>query len=136
MTAIPAIYDGMRGNHAIDTIAMTPLFSIYNHGLTKPYTKLNHGTLKKQPDTMNQTVILTNSSGARGVKPCKGNLNAVQVLRRAPVPYQQALYPHTGYARHQQKGLAYDPAKPIDQPIMPIANSFNAGLRSTFPVLR
>ena len=136
MTTIPAIYDGMRGNHAIDTIQMSPLFGFSNNGLVKPITKLNHGTLKVQPDSMEQTVLLTNSSGARGVKPCKGNLESTRVLRRPTVPYQQALYPHTGIARHQKIGLVYDPAKPINQPIMPIADSFNAGLKSRFPVVK
>lgn len=136
MTAVPAIYDGMRGNHAIDTIQMTPIFAHNSNGLGKPITKLNHGTLKFQPDSMEQTVIQSNTSGARGVKPCKGNLDNVRVLRRAPIPYSQALYPQTGFARHQKKGLAYQAEKPINQPIMPIADSFNAGLDSRFPVLK
>ena len=130
MTAIPAIYDGMRGNHAIDTIQMTPIFSVHTNGLNKPNLRLNFGALKTQPDSMNQTVIQTNSSGARGVMPCKGNLDSVKVLRRAPLTYQQALYPQTGFARHQKKGLNYDPQKPINQPIMPVADNFNAGLVS------
>ena len=40
------------------------------------------------------------------------------------------MYPSQGYARSQQKGLAYLVGKPINQPLMPIADSFNAGLNS------
>ena len=134
MTSIPALYDGMRGTQSINI--KLPNIGFPNRGLVKPILKLNHGTLKVQPDTMNQTILLSNSSGARGVKPCKGNLDEVRVLRRPAIPYQQALYPQTGFARHQLKGLAYDPAKPINQPIMPTADSFNAGLNCPFPVFK
>jgi hypothetical protein len=133
MTTVLGIYDGMLGTHAIDTIQMIPIFSTPNNGLGKPITTLAHGTIKKQPDCMNTAVIQPNTSGARGVKPCKGNLDAVRVLRKAPLPYQQALYPQTGFARHQKKGLAYDPQKPINQPLMPLADNFNAGLNSRLP---
>ncbi len=46
------------------------------------------------------------------------------------------MYSHQGYARHQQKGLAYDANKPIDLPIMPISGYFNPDLVNTFGNLK
>ena len=130
MPVIPAIYDGVRGNHAVDTIALTPMFGLPSRGLNNVNTKLNYYKCKSKPSPMQASVIMTNTSGLRGVKPCKGNLDTIRVLRKAPNPYQQALYPHTGIARHQEKGLAFDPQKPTNQPLMPLADSFNAGLNN------
>ena len=38
--------------------------------------------------------------------------------------------PPTGVFRHEKKGLIYDTNKPNDMPLMPLANSFYAGLNS------
>jgi hypothetical protein len=38
------------------------------------------------------------------------------------------MFPNTGYARHQNIGLAYDPNKPIDGPIAPITSSFDVNI--------
>ena len=62
----------------------------------------------------------------------KANPNAVIVVRPPPVPCSHGMYPKTGIFRHEKKGLAYEaiPAKRIDGPIMPIADSNFAYLNS------
>ena len=62
----------------------------------------------------------------------KSNQNSIIIPRPQPVPSTDGMYPKQGYARHQQKGLAYEaiPGKKIDGPIMPLADSNFAFLNS------
>ena len=62
----------------------------------------------------------------------KSNPNSIIVPRPQPVPSTDGMYPKQGYARHQQKGLAYEaiPGKKIDGPIMLLADSNFAFLNS------
>lgn len=132
------LVNGLKGNRDVDMIRNLPLRGDTNNGLSKPALKLNwtRTTTLENPTPLRQSVLLSNQSGARGVMPCKG-VSAVgglggshRVLRRPAIPYQGGLYPNTGYARGQKKGLAYNPEKPINLPLMPIADSFNSGLNS------
>jgi len=139
MSVVPQIFNGMQGDTAVNTIGNIPSFGFTNDGLTKPTLRLNYTTTKpvENGTCMRQSVLLTNNGGARGVMPCKGAPSvgfaggASRVLRRPNIPYQGGLYPSQGYARSQQKGLAYLEGRPINQPLMPLADSFNAGLNST-----
>ena len=62
----------------------------------------------------------------------KSNPNSIVVPRPQPVPSTDGMYPKQGYARHQQRGLAYEaiPGKKIDGPIMPLADSSFAWMNS------
>ena len=139
MGTVPAIYNGLKGNTAVDTVGNMPGFGYTNGGLGKPIMRLNWKTTNNLENmtSLRQSVLLTNLGGARGVLPCKGvsSVGGVggsgYVLRRPAIPYQGGLYPQQGYARSQQKGLAYSSEKPINQPLMPQADPFNAGLNST-----
>ena len=139
MSVVPQIFNGMSGNVAINTIASMPSFGFTNDGLDKPTMRLNwtKTTRVENGTCMRQSVLRTNQGGARGVNPCKGASSvgfaggASRVLRRPNIPYQGGLYPQQGYARSQHKGLAFLVEKPINQPLMPNADSFNAGLNST-----
>ena len=139
MSVVPQIFNGMKGDTAVNTIGNMPSFAFTNDGLSKPTLRLNYLTTKpvENGTCMRQSVLLTNNGGARGVMPCKGISSvgfaggASRVLRRPNIPYQGGLYPSQGYARSQEKGLAYLDGRPINQPLMPIADSFNAGLNST-----
>ena len=142
MSVVPAIFNGMQGKRAVDTINNLPLFGYTNNGLNKPNMNLNYTRTDylENGTPMRQSVLLSNQGGARGVNPCKGATSmglvgggATRVLRRPNIPYQGGMYPHTGIARNQNKGLAYSPEKPIDLPLMPLADSFNAGLNSRIP---
>ena len=46
------------------------------------------------------------------------------------------MFPHTGYARHQNIGLAYDANKPIDGPIAPITSSFDVNILNSLGNLK
>ena len=139
MSVVPQIFFGLEGNKDATTIKNMPTFGYSNNGLTSPDLDLNWKKTKKVENntSLRQSVLLTNQGGSRGVKICKGNAVAGPAgsrnLRRGTIPYQSALYPHTGIARHQKKGLAYDKDKPINQPLTPLADCFNAGLNSRIP---
>lgn len=138
MSVVPAIFNGLKGDVAVNTIGNIPSSSTSNDGLNKPTMRLNWTSTKpvENGTCMRQSVLLTNQGGARGVQPCKGAPSvgfaggSSRVLRRPNIPYQGGLYPQQGYARSQMKGLAYLEGRPINQPLTPIADSFNAGLNS------
>jgi hypothetical protein len=138
MSVVPQIFNGLKGNVAVDTIGNIPSSTNSNDGLSKPTLRLNwtRTTRVENPTCLRQSVLKTNQGGSRGVMPCKGVVSvgfaggASRILRRPAIPYQGGMYPSQGYARSQQKGLAYLVGKPINQPLMPIADSFNAGLTS------
>ena len=46
------------------------------------------------------------------------------------------MFPNTGYARHQNIGLAYDANKPIDGPIAPITSSFDVNILNSLGNLK
>lgn len=131
------LYNGIEGNYSIKY--PIPSHTTRNNGLSRPCTTMNYKRLTKisNGNPMRYSVLKTNTGGDRGVMPCKGNPNiggvdgVNRVLRRANIPYQGGLYPQTGYARHQAKGLAYLPEKRITGPLMPIASSFSASFIST-----
>ena len=139
MSVTPQIFAGLKGTKAVDTIRNLPIRGDTNNGLSKPTLKLNWKTTKpvENGTGLRQSVLLTNQGGTRGVMPCKGavSLGSVggssRVLRRPAVPQEGGMYPQVGFARGQHKGLAFEVEKSISLPLMPIADSFNAGLNST-----
>ena len=138
MPIVPAIFNGMNGKRDVDTLRNLPVFGFTNGGLNSPIIRLNYEktTRLENPTALRMSVLQTGNSGARGVMPCRGNANigslsgAVRVMRRPAISQFGGMYPQVGFARGQKKGLAYDPDKPIDNQLMPIADSFNAGLNS------
>ncbi len=138
MAVVPQIFNGLKGDRDVDTKRELPLFGYTNGGLNKPALKLNWTKTNNLENmtSLRQSVLLSNQGGVRGVMPCKGLTSvgfaggATRTLRRPNVPYQGGLYPHQGYARGQMKGLAYQVEKPINQPLLPLADSFNAGMNS------
>ena len=138
MSIVPQIFNGMSGKKSTNTIGNLPEFGFDNGGIVNPVIRLNYERTNNLANMtcMRQSVLKTNDGGSRGVNPCKGATSvgfaggASRVLRRPNVPYEGALYPQQGFARNQQKGLAYLKEKPINLPFIPIADSFNAGLNS------
>jgi hypothetical protein len=61
---------------------------------------------------------------------CKSEREAHKVIRRAPINATKGMYPPTGYARHQPKGLATLSQRPTNLPLMPDPSSFYAGSNS------
>lgn len=138
MAVVPQVFNGLGGDRDADLKRELPLFGFTNGGLSRPTLRLNWTKTNNLENmtSLRQSVLLTNQGGVRGVMPCKGAVSvgfaggASRVLRKPNIPYQGGLYPQQGYARGQLKGLAYQVAKPINQPLMPLADSFNAGLNS------
>ena len=58
---------------------------------------------------------------------CKSEPQSHLVIRRPATNASDAWYPQPGAFRHEKKGLAFDPRKPTNLPIMPISNNFFAG---------
>ena len=138
MAVVPQLFNGLKGNRDADTIKELPLFGFTNNGLNKPALQLNWTKTNRLENmtSLRQAVLSGNDGGIRGVMPCKGATSvgfaggSSRTLRRPAIPYQGGLYIHQGYARGQQKGLAYQVEKPINQPLLPLADSFNAALNS------
>ena len=65
------------------------------------------------------------------VLPCKEDPFSRRIGKPIHGRKNDGMYPQTGYARGQRKGLAADPNKPMNGPIMPIASSFYAALPNT-----
>jgi len=130
------LYNGIEGNFSIKY--PIPAFTSRRTGLTRPCTTMNYKRVAKISfgNPMRYSVLQTNTSGDRGIMPCKGNPNIggvdgpARVLRRANIPYQGGLYPAQGYARHQPKGLAFLPEKRITGPLLPLASNFSAAFIS------
>ncbi len=78
----------------------------------------------KLPTEFNDTIF---RSTLKQVLPVKGQPEAVR-YGRPETDKNAYMYPHQGYARHQNLGLATDADKPMDLPVMPIAGSFNPDL--------
>jgi len=139
MSVTPQIFNGLKGTKAVDTIRNLPIRGDSNNGLSKPTLKLNWKTTKTVENVtgLRTSVLLTNDGGVRGVMPCKGAVSlgpiggSSRVLRRPAIPQEGGMYPQVGYARGQHKGLAFNVEKSISLPLIPIADSFNAGLNST-----
>ena len=139
MAVVSQIFNGMQGRRSVNLMGNLPEFGFSNDGLVKPTLRLNYTktSYKENMNGMRQSVLRTNDGGARGVNPCKGAPSvgfaggAQRTLRKPAIPYEGGLYPQQGYARHQKAGLAYLVEKPLTLPLIPIADSFNAGLIST-----
>lgn len=86
------------------------------------------GILSVQPPRPIDNVLSQVSGGIpnimRGVLPCRGESESVRYGRfeRDKNGY---MYPQTGYARHQKRGLAYDFDKPMNLKVMPLAGFYN-----------
>ena len=138
MSVVPQLFNGLKGKEDANVKSDLPLFGYPNNGMSKPTLRLNYERTNnlENMNGLRGSVLLINQCGTRGVMPCKGATavgfagGASRILRRPAIPYQGGLYPHQGYARGQRKGLAFSPEKPINQPLMPLADSFNAGLNN------
>jgi len=128
---VPAIFNGLQGKSDANLLTTLPTMGAPNR-VANGTTLLNYYTNRDfAPDCMHGSVLTTNLGGARGVKPCKGLEKTI--LRRPAISSLGGIYPQTGFARHQQKGMLYDRKVKIDGPLLPLASSFNAGILNKIP---
>jgi len=86
----------------------------------------------KLPTEFNDTIF---RSTLKQVLPVKGQPEAVRYVR--PESEKNGwMYPNQGYARHQPLGLASDPDKPMDGPIMPISGFYDQDMVNVFGNLK
>jgi len=143
------IENGMtKTDRTVDLLARMPVFGdITNNDIPNPVIKNFAWTRTTRledasTDTMNIQVINTNTSGLRGVLPCKGAVSVGMVpsgtgsvLRRPPTNQMDAFYPTPiPGLRHMEKGLLQQEYYCDARPILVPADSFNAGLHSRLGV--
>jgi len=132
-----------KSDIAVDMIARAPLFGYKNTTIPKVHAKNRTWLSTTRIDDLNSdpmriTTINTASGGARGVLPCKGLAapgmspgGPYHVLRRPAVNQMGGYYPHPiPGVRAVKKGLLEQPQYRTHK-LMPIADSFNAGMNST-----
>ena len=93
-----------------------------------------HDWLKPPATPFGPTIV--NRGGQIGVMPCGEALNYNKVLRRPAGNKFTGLYPQVGWARNQEKGLAYSVDKPINLPIAIPTSSVNGALPSKIKGIR
>ena len=124
MSVIPLMFNGLEGSAEVHTHSFIPStgFITKSESNRDPFM---YGLYEKAPKLFSESI---DYSTRRGVLQCNGLGHTV--LRRAPIPATNGMVPPSGIGRHQMKGLAYDPAKPINTPLMPGSSSVAAGLNS------
>ena len=85
------------------------------------------------PPLLNDSIHRSHTMKVLG---CKQNHESHRVLRRPALSNTGGMYPKSGYARGQDKGLAFIDQKPITGKIMEISSSFYAGSNSKIPNLK
>ena len=124
MSVIPNITLGMDGKSQTNTLGMMPPTG-FPYDAIGNRTPLMYGPYTKAPNMLSAAI---DYSTRRGVLPCKGITH--RVLRRPAMPSAGGMVAPTGIGRHQPRGLAYSPDKPLDVPIMPQSNPFSSGLNN------
>lgn len=120
----------LRGGREIQPFDMIP--RAYNGGKTFK-NELEVGVGADAPPLLNDSIHRPHTMKVLG---CKQNAEAHRVLRRPPVSSTKGMYPSTGYARGQDKGLAFLGEKPITGRIMPLSSSHYAGMNNKIPNLK
>jgi len=133
-----------NSDEAVDMLANQPLFGFSNTRNPSVVVKninWRHSDLtaldNANTDPMRANTIITNNGGLRGVMPCKGlpQIGLVPsdrtILKRPAESQLSGIYPTPiPGMRHMEDGLLTQPQYKR-HPLMPIADSFNAGMNSS-----
>lgn len=136
---------GMSDSDAAHDYALNqPVFGYENRTLPTPvindllYRSTSH-LEDVQTNPLVSSVLSTNTSGLRGVMPCKGVTNQIGlmpggstlVFRRPPENQMQGYYPKPiPGIRHMPKGILEQPGYCPPRKLLVPADNFNAGLQS------
>lgn len=82
----------------------------------------------KLPRDLNDTVSARNSSK----QALNLDFNPARRFSRPEASQTAGMYPQQGYARNQPMGLAFDPAHPLNEKIMPIAGYYDVNRNNIF----
>ena len=116
---------GLLGKESAKLIQSLPRYDDRFYSVNKPDTKnQKHGSIKGTDDPFRTTLGLINGS-VRGTLPCCPiNTSAVmgtRVLRKAERTDEDFMSVPQGFAKSQDRGLAFDPTKPLNvRPQMPL----------------
>ena len=124
MAVVSGIFSGLGGSVDVHPHSLIP-----STGFTSK-TESNKKPMIIQ-DYTRAPILFNNSieySSRRGVLYCKGITH--HVLRRPALPSAGGMVAPSGIGRHQNKGLAYSPEKPIDVKLMPLSDPFSAGMNN------
>ncbi len=124
MSVVSTIFDGLAGKSEVAMNSLIPSTG-FRTKIESNRDPFDYGPYTKAPILFNGSI---DYSSRRGVLQCNGL--GETVLRRPAIPSSHGMIPPTGIGRHQMRGLAYDPAKPIDTPLMPLPSSVAAGQNS------
>jgi hypothetical protein len=122
MSTVHIPREQLRGSREVNYYDFTPTMSLSDNVNPKRNFAPTQNNINA-PKLLNSAIHRPHTMKVLG---CKSE-NIHQVIRRAPIPETHGMYPHTGYARGQEKGLAFLPNQPISGPIMKQASSFFAG---------
>lgn len=126
MAVVTSVFDGLAGPDAKE---VHPHY--FYPKLHRPYKQVDGSkpmVLHDEPIAPKLMPNILDPSTRRNVLPCKGITH--HVLRRPPVPSEGGMVPPTGIARHEKRGLAYLPEKPLELPIMPYSNPVNSAFNN------
>lgn len=124
MSVIPSIFVGLEGSSEVHPHMLIPSTGFQSKAEAN-HIPLNYGKYTEAPDMFAKAI---DYSSRRGVLPCKGITH--HVLRNPAMPSAGGMVAPSGYGRHQSRGLAYSPEKPINVPIMPLSDPFAPGLNN------
>jgi hypothetical protein len=130
MTTVHLPRQILRGSRELQSFDMIPAHSAHDYHTpnTTQMSTGQHNTFRKP--IMNDSITPNMALKTTG---CKDDLNAHKIIRRPPMDPMKGIYPQVGRFRHEKKGLAYDPAKPLNTPLMPMSSNFFAGINNTIP---
>lgn len=129
MVDVVGLYNGLRFNAGV----REPTY--YDLAVNGTLTRMDNQTkrLRTFEEQVNEPInpvdsynLAFNRPSTHQVLSAKAQFDAV-IMGRVDYDKNSGKQASSGYARHQMKGLIYDPQKPMDiDNIMPIANNFYA----------
>tara|TARA_R110002012_G_scaffold46865_1_gene123330 strand:+ start:836 stop:1255 length:420 start_codon:yes stop_codon:yes gene_type:complete len=126
MVDIVGLYSGIRPfansreSTFFDLATSGGQFENKNNNIREPALRI-YDKVNKTPSEFNK---ILNIDTLRGVLPLKAEPEAVR-YGRPDTSLTEHMYPKTGYARFQPKGLATNHNKPMDTVIPPISGFYN-----------
>jgi hypothetical protein len=101
--------------------------NLKNNNVRDPIEGLEQ-QIGKLPRDLNDTVSARNSSK----QSINLDFNPSNRFSRPEASKTAGMYPQQGYARNQPMGLAFDPAHPLNEKIMPIAGYYDVNKTNIF----
>lgn len=101
--------------------------NLKNNNVRDPIEGLEQ-QIGKLPRDLNDTV----SARASTKQALNLDFNPARRFSRPEASKTAGMYPQQGYARNQPMGLAFDPAHPLNEKIMPIAGFYDVNRNNIF----